>query len=180
MCLSSEETLTLMLLTWKIWWAPNNAIKWQIEFNSAFKVLKFYTLLTQFIFHVCVRVCACVVLNAERLPESLTTKLHGVEYRKKSICTSLLPHNEKHLQLLAWHWAATSLTRVSHSSSKHCIAGDSSSARSLGETKYSWGQRTKRSFSLYFSSFNGNWRHFLTYSRMTDQLRTVNWRRWSW
>ena len=32
--------LTLILLTWRIWWAPSNASKWQMGFNSAFKVLK--------------------------------------------------------------------------------------------------------------------------------------------
>ena len=31
--------LTLTLLTWKIRWAPNNASKWQMGFNSAFKGL---------------------------------------------------------------------------------------------------------------------------------------------
>ena len=31
---------TLNLLTWRIWWAPNNASKWQMGFNSAFKGLK--------------------------------------------------------------------------------------------------------------------------------------------
>jgi hypothetical protein len=31
--------LTLILLTWRIWRAPNNASKWQIGFNSAFKGL---------------------------------------------------------------------------------------------------------------------------------------------
>jgi len=31
--------LTLTLLTWRKWWAPNNASKWQMGFNSAFKVL---------------------------------------------------------------------------------------------------------------------------------------------
>jgi len=31
--------LTLVLLTWRIWWAPNNASKWQMGFNSAFKFL---------------------------------------------------------------------------------------------------------------------------------------------
>jgi len=31
--------LTLILLTWRIWWARNNASKWQIGFNSAFKGL---------------------------------------------------------------------------------------------------------------------------------------------
>jgi len=31
--------LTLILLTWRIWWAPNNASRWQMGFNSAFKEL---------------------------------------------------------------------------------------------------------------------------------------------
>jgi len=31
--------LTLILLTWRIWWAPNNASKQQMGFNSAFKGL---------------------------------------------------------------------------------------------------------------------------------------------
>ena len=33
-------SLTLILLMWRIWWAPNNASKWQMGFNSAFKGLK--------------------------------------------------------------------------------------------------------------------------------------------
>jgi hypothetical protein len=32
--------LTLILLTWRIWWAPNNASKWQMGFNSTFKGVK--------------------------------------------------------------------------------------------------------------------------------------------
>jgi len=31
--------LTLILLTWRIGWAPNNASKWQMGFNSVFKGL---------------------------------------------------------------------------------------------------------------------------------------------
>jgi hypothetical protein len=31
--------LTLTLLTWRIWWASNNASKWQMGFHSAFKGL---------------------------------------------------------------------------------------------------------------------------------------------
>jgi len=31
--------LTLILLTWRIWWAPNNASRWQMGFNSPFKGL---------------------------------------------------------------------------------------------------------------------------------------------
>ena len=38
------DTLTLNSLTWKIWWAPNNASKWQIGFNSAFKGLSYSVL----------------------------------------------------------------------------------------------------------------------------------------
>jgi len=33
--------LTLNPLTWKIWWAPNTAVRWKMGFNSAFKGLKF-------------------------------------------------------------------------------------------------------------------------------------------
>ena len=33
------RSLTLNPLTWKIWWAPNNASKWQMGFSSAFKGL---------------------------------------------------------------------------------------------------------------------------------------------
>ena len=36
---SSCIGLTLILLTWKIWWAPTNASKWRMGFNSAFKGL---------------------------------------------------------------------------------------------------------------------------------------------
>jgi len=32
--------LTLNPLTWKIWWAPNNANRWQMGFNLAFKLLR--------------------------------------------------------------------------------------------------------------------------------------------
>jgi hypothetical protein len=37
---SQKYILTLILLTWRNWWAPNNASKWQVGFNSAFKGLK--------------------------------------------------------------------------------------------------------------------------------------------
>jgi len=33
------DTLTLILLTWRIWWAANNASRWQMGFNSVFKEL---------------------------------------------------------------------------------------------------------------------------------------------
>ena len=36
---SGTKGLTLILLTWRIWWAPRNASKCQMGFNSAFKGL---------------------------------------------------------------------------------------------------------------------------------------------
>ena len=42
--------LTLTLLTWRMWWAPNNASKWQMGFNSAFKGLIFSTCIVLFCF----------------------------------------------------------------------------------------------------------------------------------
>ena len=36
---SKRSKRFLILLTWRIWWAPNNASKWQVGFNSAFKGL---------------------------------------------------------------------------------------------------------------------------------------------
>jgi hypothetical protein len=37
--ISNGFWLTLILPTWRIWWAPNNASKWQMGFNSVFKGL---------------------------------------------------------------------------------------------------------------------------------------------
>ena len=34
-----HDTLTLNPLTWRIWWAPNNASRWQMRFHSSFKGL---------------------------------------------------------------------------------------------------------------------------------------------
>jgi hypothetical protein len=34
-----KVNLSLILLTWRIWWAPNNARKWQMGFNLVFKGL---------------------------------------------------------------------------------------------------------------------------------------------
>jgi len=38
-CLMQWTGLTLNTLKWKIWWAPNNASRWQMGLNSAFKEL---------------------------------------------------------------------------------------------------------------------------------------------
>ena len=38
--LKIPSVLTLILLTWRIWWAPNNVSRWEMGFNLAFKELK--------------------------------------------------------------------------------------------------------------------------------------------
>ena len=38
---SPTSVLTLNPLTWKIWWAPNNASRWEVGFNSACKGLMY-------------------------------------------------------------------------------------------------------------------------------------------
>ena len=43
--MSIRLLITLIVLTWRIWWAPNNANRWQMGFNSAFKGIMFDTLL---------------------------------------------------------------------------------------------------------------------------------------
>jgi hypothetical protein len=40
--------LTLILLTWKMWWAPHNAGRWQVGFNSAFKGWNYYVVFPNF------------------------------------------------------------------------------------------------------------------------------------
>ena len=41
----NTQILTLILLTWRIWWAANNASRWQMGFNSAHKGLNFIKIL---------------------------------------------------------------------------------------------------------------------------------------
>jgi len=36
--------LTPILLTWRIWWSPNSARRWEMGFNWAFKGLKYFIL----------------------------------------------------------------------------------------------------------------------------------------
>ena len=77
--------LTLTMLTWRIWWA-NNASKWQMGFNSAFKELKQVPRGSQVIiwFHTniyCINsslfagICPCVLCDCITMDEG--TFLHG-------------------------------------------------------------------------------------------------------
>jgi len=68
------ELFTLILLTWRIWWTPNNASRWPMGFNSAFEGFKsniglvwsieminsVHECACRGLFCVCVCVCMCV------------------------------------------------------------------------------------------------------------------------
>ena len=56
--------LTLILLTWRIWWVPNNASKWQIGFNLAFEGLteeKRQGNLSQIVNQTCISIIIIIV-----------------------------------------------------------------------------------------------------------------------
>jgi len=45
-----KRSLTLILLTWRIWWAPNNASRWQMGFSLEFKGLNYIGTILGFAF----------------------------------------------------------------------------------------------------------------------------------
>jgi hypothetical protein len=56
--------LTLILLMWSIWWAPNNACKWQMGFNLAFKGLN-QTVTQLLTFKICVTSCFKTYISSD-------------------------------------------------------------------------------------------------------------------
>jgi hypothetical protein len=83
--------LTLILLTWKIWWAPNNANKWQMGFNWAFKGLT----TKLFCFIQCVRKVAVHLYKVlEVMSTSVYTGLNPFNFIRKhflQICVRKVP-----------------------------------------------------------------------------------------
>jgi len=78
---------TLILLMWRIWWAPNNASKWQMGFNSAFKGLIFYYVTsTSWCFYL-KKVTECDLVEYKNV-SLLSFPLHF----PTSVCT-LFPHS---------------------------------------------------------------------------------------
>jgi hypothetical protein len=65
------DTLTLTPLMWRIWWAPNNASKWQMGFNSAFKVLMYSVFAVSCRF-ACLNGGACVGPDQCECPRNAT------------------------------------------------------------------------------------------------------------
>ena len=76
------ECSSLILLTWRIWWAPKNASKWQMGFNAAFKGL-----INNFPLHV-VGICIMISLPENRMGKGVW-KICGYQWsrtRKPSMC----------------------------------------------------------------------------------------------
>ena len=69
---NQDVTLTLILLTWRIWWSPNNASKWQMGFYS-FKGLNYTTSIS---FHV----LSSSLFNIHSIIQSHTTEVTTKHY----------------------------------------------------------------------------------------------------
>ena len=69
-CGARIVSLTLTLLPWRIWWAPTNASKWQMGFNSAFKGLISYCHRIAVVSHVPSCVIVALVLRMLCVQES--------------------------------------------------------------------------------------------------------------
>ena len=83
--LPSLYSLILNPLTWKIWWAPNNASRWQMGFNSAFKGLKWSQL--------------CLFYDCQAYDVSNKTELHAIcsylELTPLAVCEGVSPLNDR-------------------------------------------------------------------------------------
>jgi hypothetical protein len=72
-------TLTLILLTWRIWWAPN-ARRWQMGFNLAFKRLRLLEVINR-----------CVV-HSHTLPSLYSMFLSAVCRTASEVCGKVTDH----------------------------------------------------------------------------------------
>jgi len=84
-----ENKLTLILLTWRKWWAPNNASRWQMGFNSAFKGLW-----GVYNFNICVTVhCWYNNINSQ-LDATITNFIDN--YNQLNMFRAYLAHPQEH------------------------------------------------------------------------------------
>ena len=61
--------LTLILLTWRIWWSSNNTSRWQMGFNSVFKGLICCKIFAYFLSrHYSIVIVVCIFKEEEYLP----------------------------------------------------------------------------------------------------------------
>ena len=98
------RSLTLILLMWRIGWAPNNASRWQIGFNSAFKVLTGFRLepwlripslmLSNFALRTQQVTWKCPVLSCPFFSSSSSSSSSSCSGRIRIDSCSLYPQNE--------------------------------------------------------------------------------------
>jgi len=81
LCSIVLKTVTLILLTWSIWWARYNASRWQIGFNSAFKWLNMFYLIIYWTQKYAMTSFLYVVSHCH-LSATIQTKLKAWERKK--------------------------------------------------------------------------------------------------
>ena len=65
------SSLTLILLTWRTWWTPTNARKWEMGYNSVFKGLKHIGLKYSCVLFVWDKVVFCMFRAVRKLEFSI-------------------------------------------------------------------------------------------------------------
>ena len=104
----TDRVLTLKTLTWKIWWAPNNASRWQMGFNSASKGLTHTCKLKFWIGHHNLHFSNSFQ-NPEGVPCTLLTRiprkglfrhLHELKTKPCSLLTNISQHSAAHMDWL--------------------------------------------------------------------------------
>jgi hypothetical protein len=114
--------LTLILLTWNIGWAPNNASKWQMEFNSAFKGLKcavtwcglltWQTLCATVTGEFCEKSPLCC-LDSNFLLQRVTCYWH--KCWQSCVCCTCIPHNYPRYVILSASLASSRMLLLASS-----------------------------------------------------------------
>jgi hypothetical protein len=126
---SQPLALTLILLKWRKWWTPNNARKWQMGFNSAFKGLtlladttllrlhhphsslyKLYTGATGFLLD-----SWTLRLGLIGCPEMLVRNYHYLLHINPEECSSQLLQGgslKSHIVLCTYHWFSTAKFKI--------------------------------------------------------------------
>jgi len=92
--------LTLILLTWRIWWASNNASKWQMGFKSAFKLLMLNLVVYKFID----KLQKVKIWNCEQPKSTGSNRKRAMENLKSTIT----------LNKRAWNTPQIKTTKMSH------------------------------------------------------------------
>ena len=94
--------LTLIVLTWRIWWAPNNASRWQMKFNSAFKELTYIDFVNYSNGNLSARIDH---INLEQLEDAMCPPMVHCDLWAKTASFAFLPTTEANCRCCSNNWS---------------------------------------------------------------------------